>query len=134
MSNRDPVGGENDVRSVDRVSRSTRQRWLRTLDMLLIILSGGVLVPSVLLNIILWRERLLGIALFDPAVGGDPAWRTRPLFVPLVVAAAATARLFISRRQRPASGRLARAHAIVLGVALLMAAAALIPEPTVFPT
>jgi hypothetical protein len=91
------------------------------------------LVPSVLLNIVLWRERLLGIGLYDFAVGGDPAWRTRPLFTPLVVAAAATVRLCIPRRQWPVSGRLTRAHVIVLSVALLTVAAALIPEPTMFP-
>jgi hypothetical protein len=133
VSNRDQAGGESNVSRVDAVSRPTRQRWVDRIDALLILLLGGALVPSVLVNIVLWRERLQGIALYDFAVGGDSAWQARPLLMPLVVAAAATVRLCIPRRRWPLSGRLMRAHAIALSVAVLTAAAAFIPAPTVFP-
>jgi hypothetical protein len=60
------------------------------------------------------RERVQGIAFVDPALGGDPDWRARPMLVPLVVAAAIVGRLFLARRRWPMSPSRRRAYAILL--------------------
>jgi hypothetical protein len=109
-----------------------RPHLLRRIDALLIVVLAALLVPAVAINAILWRERLQGVALFDPSVGGDPAWRARPLFAPITVAAAVAVRLAAARGRWPLGRPFARAYAIVLGIAILTAAAALLPEPSVF--
>jgi len=45
-----------------------------------------LLLPAILTNALLWYEYLSGIGLYDPAAGGDPAWKHRPLLIPVLVA------------------------------------------------
>ncbi|HLK92700.1 MAG TPA: hypothetical protein VKZ18_22595 [Polyangia bacterium] len=108
-------------------------RWSPRADALVITALGAPLLPISLLNGMLLRERVQGIALADPALGGDPTWRARPLILPLVVAAAAVGRLLLARRRWPLRRPLTLAYTIVLIVAVASVGAALVPAPAVFP-
>jgi hypothetical protein len=87
-----------------------------------------LLFPSVLSNALLWYERLSGIGLYDPAVGGDPLWRNRPLLIPLLVAAAGILRLALFRVW-PVDAWYRRMLTALIIVALLVAAASQIYPP-----
>lgn len=108
------------------------RRWPRA-DIVAIAALAVPLLPVLALNALLLRERAQGLALADPAVGGDPAWRARPLLLPLVVAAAIVGRLVLARRRWPLRRPLTLAYAIVLILAVASVAAALVPAPAVFP-
>ena len=87
-----------------------------------------LLVPAILANAVLWYEHLSGIGLYDPAAGGDPVWKQRPLLVPVLVAATGVLRLVLGRVWFIGP----RCRWILLAlviVALLMAAASQIHPP-----
>jgi len=111
-------------------SDGVRQRWRSFLDTLLLVMLGLGLAPHVLLNAALWLGHLQGIGLYDPEVGGDPAWRGRSLTGPLLVAVIATARLFVARGRHSMRPGLKRAYVALAIVAVLAALVVLIPEPS----
>jgi hypothetical protein len=102
------------------------------IDMLLFVILGIVLLPAVVLNALLWLGHFLGLGVYDPAIGGDPAWRGRPLAVPLLVAVTAVVRLVVARGRWPMSPRATRALAVLVTVAVVTAAVSQIPEPSFF--
>src|SRR3954447_17806659 len=107
-------------------------RWGGKVDALAVVVGSIALVPGILINGLLWFEHLRGIGVFDPGLGGDPFWRTRPLVLPLVVAAVGATRLALARRRWPMRPSLTKGHAVLLSLAILIAAVALIPEPSIF--
>jgi hypothetical protein len=127
-----PPGGEHPTSGrVAPVDADTWSRgWKAKLDWLLLAVLGLVVVPHVLLNAMLWFGHWQGIGLYDPEIGGDPAWRARSVVLPLLVAVAAAVRLFAAREWRPMGHRLKRGYAVVAVIALLTALVALIPEPS----
>ena len=106
----------------------TNRSWPDTALVLALVLT---LVPAVWINSVLWLEHLAGLGIYDPGLGGDPAWRGRPLFVPMLVATIALARLAL-RTLRPIAARQRVGLTIIAVIALLLAAASKIPEPSLF--
>jgi len=107
-----------------------RKAWASKFDLLLIVALGLVLAPAVLLHVLLWSGHCLGMGLYDPALGGDPIWRHRPLILPVLVGVAAILRLTFSRGHWLSDSRPRRALTVLAVVAFVTAALSLIPEPS----
>jgi hypothetical protein len=107
-----------------------RHGWRLTIDVLLLVVLGVLLAPHVLLNAMLWLGYLQDIGIYDPEIGGDPAWRGRPVTVPVLIAAIATVRIVLSRGRQAMGRRLKRAYAATATAAVLTALVSLIPEPS----
>jgi hypothetical protein len=124
---------ETDMRSAPRATGAPHQRKHRSkIDVALLVVLSIVLLPAVLLNCLLWLGHFLGLGVYDPATGGDPSWRGRPLALPLLVAVTGVLRLLLARERLPMSPRTARALAVLVTVAVLTAAVSRIPEPGFF--
>lgn len=100
------------------------------------VLAGGLLLllsPAMVQNFLLLVEKLAGIGVFDPLVGGDPVWQRRPFAVPCAIFVAVATWLAVfrsARRPRLGSWMLAGVGAL----ALLTALAALVPAPGFAPS
>jgi len=103
----------------DGVRSPTRRPWADAVGVSILAL---LLLPAILSNVLLWYEQLSGIGLYDPAGGGDPVWKHRPLLTPILVAAAGLLRLALSR-VRLVGPRYRWILLALIIVALLMAAA-----------
>jgi hypothetical protein len=101
-------------------------------DVLLLVLLGAALGPATFLNALLWWEHFMGLGLHDSAIGGDPAWRTRSVTLPALVGAVVIGRLIGGRHTWSVRRKRLRAYVAVLSIAVLIALAALIPEPPLF--
>lgn len=102
------------------------------LDVALIVVLVLVLVPAVLFNALIWMERLLGLGIYDPAIGGDPSWRGRPVALPLAVAVVAVIRMVLARRRWPLTPSKRRILVLLFIVGGVSATAFLAPEPNFF--
>src|SRR5690348_10822295 len=94
-----PPGDADAARSrsaTEHAGPAKSSRWRANVDALARVVGWTVVVPGILINGVLLLERLRGIVIFDPALGGDPLWRTRPLVLPLVVAAGGATRLALA--------------------------------------
>jgi hypothetical protein len=102
------------------------------IDVALVVVLVLVLLPAVLLNALLWMERFSGLGVYDPAIGGDPSWRGRPVALPLAVVAAAVLRIVLARKRWPLTPGKRRILVVLVVVGGVSAAASLIPEPNFF--
>jgi hypothetical protein len=107
-------------------------RWRAAFDTLLFVVLGLTLVPHVLLNAMLWLGHWQGIGMYDPAIGGDPAWRARSAGVPLAAGCIAAARILVARTRLPIGRGFERAYVAMATVALVTTLVALLPEPSFF--
>jgi len=105
--------------------RTTRRPWFDAVGVSILAL---LLLPAILTNALLWYEYLSGIGLYDPAAGGDAAWKHRPLLIPVLVAVAGLLRIALSRVWLIAPRYRWMLMALIV-VALLMAAASQIHVP-----
>ena len=127
-----PPGGDGlprEPNAAEGAAPVVEPRWMARSDVLLLLVLGAAAGPAVFLNALLWFEHFMGLGLYDPAIGGDPAWRTRSVTLPALVGAAAIVRLVAGRRGWSVRRKRFRAYAAVLSIAVLTALAALVPEP-----
>jgi len=118
----DPRAASNQTSVGDGVKSATRRTWADAVGVSILAL---LLLPDILSN---GYEHLSGIGLYDPAAGGDPVWKHRPLLTPILVAAAGVLRLALSRVWLVAPRYRWILLALIV-VALLMAAASQIHPP-----
>ena len=112
----------------DRATGTGRAAWP---DIVLSLTLACALLPAISFNALLWYEHVAGLGIYDPALGGDPAWRHRPLILPALAFVGAVGRLAL-RRFWPTAPRNRRATLGLAVIALGTLAASLIPEPSYF--
>jgi hypothetical protein len=121
----DPRAASNQTSVGDGVKSPTRRTWPDAVGVSILAL---LLLPAILSNALLWYEHWSGIGLYDPAAGGNPVWKLRPLLTPILVAAAGVLRLALSRVWLVAPRYRWILMALIV-VALLVAAASQIYPP-----
>jgi hypothetical protein len=90
----DPRAESSQASVGDGAKSPTRRPWT---DPVVGSILALLLLPAILTNALLWYEHLSGVGLYDPAAGGDPVWKHRPLLTPILVAAAGVLRLALAR-------------------------------------